>query len=297
MVDDNLLALYPIDTSILTPDYLFHWLCNTNLENFCNSGNVPSINQRSVFNTEIVLPTVSEQIEICKLLDTWDSIIEKIKGLSQINYQKEAALAAALYSPDKKSAFSTLDEFCTEISIRNRRVTDRVLSVTNQSGFVLPEEQFAKRIASDDISSYKIVRKGQYAYNPSRINVGSIARLDDWDIGALSPMYTVFSIDEGRIDSDYFLHWLKSPRARFAIAKSAQGSVRTTVAYSDLSEIEILLPNLSEQRRIARILNSAREETRILRDLAERYKQQKTFLMSKLLSGEWEAPNLGAEAN
>ena len=83
-----------------------------------------------------------------------------------------------------------LSDIISEVSKRNRENNvDRVLSVTNHSGFVLPEDQFERRVASADVSNYKIVESGQYAYNPSRINVGSIARLDDWDNGILSPMY------------------------------------------------------------------------------------------------------------
>ena len=100
-----------------------------------------------------------------------------------------------------------------------------MLSVTNHSGFILPEDQFERRVASTNLSNYKIVNRGEYAYNPSRINVGSIARLDDWEIGALSPMYIVFKLDETRINSDYFLHWLSSYEAKQRIKKGAQGSV------------------------------------------------------------------------
>ena len=101
--------------------------------------------------------------------------------------------------------------FISEVSMRNRgNEIDRVLSVTNRNGFVLPEDQFERRVASANVTNYKIVNQGQYAYNPSRINVGSIARLDDWDDGILSPMYTVFKLDHKMADSDYFFHWLSS---------------------------------------------------------------------------------------
>lgn len=127
--------------------------------------------------------------------------------------------------------------------------------------------------------------------NPSRINVGSIARLDDWDDGILSPMYTVFKLDHKMADSDYFLHLLSSSEAKQRIKKSAQGSVRETVSFADLGAIPICLPELSVQQNIANTLNTAKEEINLLKKLADQYRTQKRGLMQKLLSGEWHIKN------
>ena len=137
------------------------------------------------------------------------------------------------------------------------------------------------------MSNYKVVRRGQYAYNPSRINVGSIARLDGWDDGVLSPMYVVFGVDETKINSDYFLHWLDSHEARERIKKSAQGSVRETVSFSEFASLAIPLPDTAKQTAIARYLNALREEVALLGQSVEALKQQKRGLMQKLLTGQW----------
>jgi type I restriction enzyme, S subunit len=178
--------------------------------------------------------------------------------------------------------------FAYEVSVRNRGGNcARVLSVTNTRGFVLPEDQFERRVASADLSNYKVVRRGQYAYNPSRINVGSIARLDGWDDGVLSPMYVVFQLDESKVNSDYFLHWLDSHEARERIKKSAQGSVRETVSFSEFASLSIPLPDIGKQTTIARYLNTLREEISLLQAQVEALKTQKRGLMQKLLTGQW----------
>jgi len=185
-----------------------------------------------------------------------------------------------------------IGECVVEVSERNHNSNiKRVLSVTNHSGFVLPENQFERRVASADLSNYKVVSRGQYAYNPSRINVGSIARLDDWDQGVLSPMYTVFALDETKVDSDYFQHWLLSHEAKQRIRKSAQGSVRETVSFTGLGAIPFPLPPLDKQRKIAEILNVAKAEIDLLKKLAEAYRKQKRGLMQKLLTGQWRIKN------
>ena len=185
-----------------------------------------------------------------------------------------------------------LSKLISEISRRNRdNGIERGLSVTNHSGFVLSENQFARRVASTDLSNYKIVRKGEYAYNPSRINVGSITRLDDWDIGVLSPMYIVFELSSNQINSDYLLHWLFSSEAKQRIKKSAQGSVRETVSFSDLGTISLKLPDIENQGEITETINTAKREITVLKELAEKYRTQKRGLVQRLLNGEWQVKN------
>ena len=87
-------------------------------------------------------------------------------------------------------------EYSINIKNKNKQI-DTVLSVSNKLGFIKQSEQFEDReVASDDTSNYKIVNKGDYAYNPARINVGSIARLINYDKGIISPMYSCFKINE-----------------------------------------------------------------------------------------------------
>ena len=99
-----------------------------------------------------------------------------------------------------------------EISQKNKnRDNIDVLSVSNSLGFIKQSEQFEDReIASADTSNYKIVNKNEYAYNPARINVGSIARLQSCDCGIVSPMYTVFKTDISKISYEYFDLFLQS---------------------------------------------------------------------------------------
>jgi len=224
---------------------------------------------------------------IVSILDEWGRMIEKTEVLIDAKERQFRWLVTRLINKSchKKKRISN---FIEEISKRNRgNEIDRVLSVTNHSGFVLPEDQFERRVASTNVTNYKIIQKGQYAYNPSRINVGSIARLDKWCNGILSPMYTVFQLNEKDLDTDYFLHWLSSSEAKQRIKKSAQVSVRETVKFGDLGAITINLPELPVQHNIANKLNTAKKEIDLLNQLVDQYRSQKHGLMQKMLSGEW----------
>lgn len=255
---------------------------------FATGTNIKNITKKEFMWIPIQIPPLNEQQEIAASLDLWDNAIKKTEELISAKEKQFGWLTSNLINRanHKRCAASTC---MTEISSRNKSNNIiRVLSVTNHSGFVLPEDRFERRVASANVSNYKIVEKGQYAYNPSRINVGSIARLDDWNNGILSPMYVVFEVDESQASSDYFLHWLNSCETRQRIKNSAQGSVRETVSFKDLGAIDIPLPTMSLQKEIVYKLNTAEKEIGLLKKTLEQYRIQKRGLMQKLLTGEWQ---------
>lgn len=250
------------------------------------STNLASINSTQLKQFPVLLPPLPEQRKIAEILRTWDEALEKLTALRAAKARRLDGLAARLIH-DEQAERLHLRDFLSEVSTRNHgQQVERVLSVTNSAGFVLAEDQFAHRVASADLSNYKIVRRGQYAYNPSRINVGSIARLDAWEDGALSPMYVVFRVRNG-LDSDFFRHWLRSAEARQRIALAAQGSVRETVSFGDLGSILIPVPTIERQQSISRALNAGREEIALIEAEIEARTRQKRGLMQKLLTGEW----------
>lgn len=290
LTDDNVIVVTVRDTQFCSAEYLYYWFDYQDLQKFCNDGTVPVINGANLKRQRVQLPSFALQQEIARLLAAWDTAIHRTEQLiaaKERHYSHELSLLISW----GRHPTSNVGAFAEEVSVRNRSGSEaRVLSVTNSRGFVLPEDQFERRVASADLSNYKIVRRGQYAYNPSRINVGSIARLDGWADGVLSPMYVAFRIDETKANSDYFLHWLRSHEARQRIRNSAQGSVRETVSFSDLAAIRLPLPDLTAQTAIARYLSELRAEIDLLGQSAAVLKIQKRGLMQKLLTGHWRLP-------
>ena len=248
------------------------------------TGNQTNVSIVDLGELQINIPeSLGEQKQIADYFETWNAVIEKTEALIDAKERQFGWLVAKLINNSAHKR-KQLANFIVEVSSRNsRNEIDRVLSVTNHSGFVLPESQFERRVASNNVSNYKIVKRGQYAYNPSRINVGSIARLSEWECGILSPMYTVFELCNKIIDSDYFLYWLSSSEARQRIKKSAQGSVREAVSFDDLGAIPIPLPVMRIQRDIVSILNTAQQEIILLKKLVDQYRTQKRGLMQALI--------------
>ena len=247
----------------------------------------------------IPVPPLSEQRKIAKILSTWDKAISTTERLIDNSKQQKKALMQQLLTGKKRLLDDSgkpfegdweevkLGDLLTESTQRNKNnAIQRVLSVTNHSGFVLPEEQFSKRVASNNVTNYKIVKKGEYGYNPSRINVGSFARLELFDEGILSPMYVVFRLNKSKLNSDYFLNWMSSNEASQRVIGSTQGSVRDSVGFGTLCGFPFKLPNIKEQQKIASVLINADKEIELLQQQLSDLKQEKKALMQQLLTGK-----------
>ena len=146
-----------------------------------------------------------------------------------------------------------LGKFIKEYSERNKGNEDiPVYSVTNSQGFCT--EYFGKEVASQDKTTYKIVPQGYFAYNPSRINVGSV----DWQRYEkrviVSPLYNVFSVSEG-IDRQYLYYFLRSDLGRQMIKAKASGSVRDKLKLDMLKEMTIPDISVEQQKFCSSVLD------------------------------------------
>ena len=147
-----------------------------------------------------------------------------------------------------------LGNFVTEYSVRNKNNEDiPVYSVTNSQGFC--REYFGKEVASKDKTTYKIVPYGYFAYNPSRINVGSV----DWQRCEaqviVSPLYNVFSVSD-ELDRQFLYYFLKSNIGRQMIRAKAAGSVRDNLKLDMLKKMTIPDSSLDDQRNCVATLDN-----------------------------------------
>lgn len=149
---------------------------------------------------------------------------------------------------------ANLGDHVRQVSQRNKGESGtEVFSVTNSEGFTRSTDYFSKEVFSKDISNYKVVRKGQFAYNPSRINVGSIDYLRPTEKALVSPLYVVFETDS-ELSADYLLRYMKSDWGNAQIRANTEGAVRDSLKYKGLESIKIPLPPLDGQKRIAHLL-------------------------------------------
>ena len=131
-----------------------------------------------------------------------------------------------------------------------------VYSVSNSLGFC--KDYFGKEVASKNKTTYKIVPRGCFAYNPSRINVGSVDWQNEEERVIVSPLYNVFSVSP-LLDQQYLLYYLKSNVTLSRIRAVASGSVRDNLKLSMLYEFPIDLISLDQQYDVVSTLNAVQK--------------------------------------
>ena len=131
-----------------------------------------------------------------------------------------------------------LDKLIDEFSVREKDYEYsgklEFLGVNNHTGIAI-----SKNASEDKISEYKIIEKGCFAYNPYRINVGSIGLLNEDKIGLISPAYVVFKVKPKTIIPELLLTFLKSKEGLRQINLYARGTVRKALRFEDICRIEI----------------------------------------------------------
>ena len=270
--------------------YICNYLESLSYDKYNTGTAQPKLNREICENIPILLPNIYEQNKIADILQLWDAAIAKQTALiEQLTLRKRGLMQQLLTGKKRLKGFEEgnfhrLGNYISECNRRNVGC-NRVLSVTNTRGFILQEEQFDKIVASNDTSNYKVVRRGEFAYNPSRVNVGSLAMLNDYDEGILSPMYIVFKANEN-INKKYLLQCLQSWWFRGHIPAYTQGSVRDSLSFDGLCSMKFYIPTLQEQKAISSILERADKEIEIQKQKLAAMQAQKKGLMQVLLTGK-----------
>ena len=231
------------------------------------------------------IPKIEEQKKIVDFLEKIDKKIELLeKKYNEKLIFKEEFFNKYISSLSKETQKIKLNNLIKILNDRNKNNDDlEVLSISNKLGFISQEKQFEDRIvASSDTKNYKIVKKGYFAYNPARINVGSIARLKNYDEGIISPMYIVFKINEDLINPIFFENYLSTNYFKLEILKRLEGSVRLILSAESLKNIEIFIPPLDEQDKISSFMITLTKNLELSKIELDNFKEFKKGLLQKM---------------
>ena len=239
------------------------------------------ISANEVRKIRIKTPTKQEQVRIAKFLAIVDDRMEtQIVAIE--DYKKlKGYLIDKLIA--QQGCTMKIRDIILQRAERNRKGDDyTVLSVSNQKGFIAQSEQFEEReVASEDKSNYKIVRHDDFAYNPARINVGSIARLSNYDCGIVSPMYICFHANE-RVLPEFLGYFFESSYFATEVEKRLEGSVRLCLSYESLCDIPIQIPDNEKQRVIIQKLDAISQKIVLEEQCLDLFKQQKAYLLKNM---------------
>ena len=257
-------------------------------------------------NLPLLVPSHEDQRRIASILSSLD---RKIELNNKINADLEEMAQAIFknwfvdFEPFKDGKFvdselgmipegwkvGTLRDITNNKTAKVKERNDvKVLSPVTSGELVLSEEYFTKQVFSSSIAKYKIVNKGDFAYNPARVNIGSIGRNEfDFD-GCVSPVYVVFSVLDGY--ENYFDLFRKTDFFKDSVASLAIGGVRQSLSYDDLSLIETIIPSKNIVEKFNNLYNQMKKTIKANKLENSRLSLRRDTLLPRLMSGEIEVP-------
>ena len=182
-------------------------------------------------------------------------------------------------------------DFTSASGARNRDgLPLKSYSVSNDRGFVPQDEQFEMggTMRDADKTAYWIVEPGSFAYNPARINVGSIGYLSTSENVIVSSLYEVFRTD-ATCDDRFLWHWLKSSLFAKQIEMLQEGGVRLYYFFDKLLKSEIWMPSVSEQGSMGRLFDALDDLIALHQRKCDELKTVKKSLLEKMFPREGEA--------
>lgn len=252
---------------------------------------VLSINVGRISNIHLSFPSISEQQKISEFLSHLDKrILCSMKIIEDLQITKNE-ISFKLFkegfnsSQAKKKNFQKLGDVTYIVNKKNKEnLKLPVYSINNKKGFISQSEQF-EGIDSDergyDISLYKIIEKETFAYNPARINVGSIGYSGNLENIIISSLYVCFKT-ANVVDDEFLFHYLRTDIFRKEVLRNVEGGVRDYLFYENFSRIKINLPDLKEQVKIAQFLSKFDEKINVEIELLTQYENQKKYLLQNL---------------
>ena len=218
-----------------------------------------SLNSDNIKNAEVKIPTTAEQIKIGGYFQQLDNLITLHQRKCVFLLGFFQALISMIFTA---STFSWEQRKFSEITFlsgeKNREnLPLESYSITNESGFVPQDEKFENggTMREADKRMYYIVSPNSFAYNPARINVGSIGYQNTGKNVIVSSLYEIFKTSDD-VDDRLLWHWFKSPDFQKLIWQLQEGGVRLYFYYDKLCMGEVSLPSLEEQRKIGKFFDT-----------------------------------------
>ena len=252
----------------------------------------PNITKEDIARFQIDVPPLDLQAQVVSLYDSMENMTTTLRRLIDAKRRMRDGVAAELLTgrrrlPDfarRPWQEVRLGDVARESTRRNgeRLGDDRVMAVTKSIGLTPMRD----RTMSDSLARYKVLRPGGFAYNPMRLNIGSIARSSFKRDVLVSPDYVVFEAVPELLDPRFLDYTRRAHAWRRFMMAAGSGGVRIRIYYDDLARLRLPLPGKEEQSAIADILDTAFQEIACLTLRRETIAKQKRGLMQGLLTGK-----------
>ena len=250
-----------------------------------------------VKSISVTYPNNREQQTISDYVDSLDSQISaSTSRLASLKQMKAASLQAMFPQEGKtvpKIRFKEFEgewkkvsfkDFTFHAGTKNRdNLPLESYSISNEFGFKPQNEQFENggTMTQADKRMYYIVSPNSFAYNPARINVGSLGYYEGKEDVIVSSLYEVFKTDDTICDK-FLLYWFKTDIFQKMIEQFQEGGVRLYFFYDKMCKCSLMRPSLAEQQAIASYFTSLDRQISLQSQRLEKLKQIKSACLDKM---------------
>lgn len=299
------LLILRCDEEKIVPEFLKYYLLSERghrelIENSIGSAQV-NIAKRSVIENIILrVPEFKQQVKIVSILSSFDEKIKNnVKSINELDIiintiyneffsQRKLFENYGEIKQVDRNNFHSSSVFNNILQIKDRNKDEKgypVLSVVKEGEFKASEDVFTKQVYSKSTKNYKIVRRNQVAYNPARANIGSIAMLKEYDVGLVSPIYTVFEMKD-TITPTFFYYYMKQPIFQEMIKHHAIGTTRQNFPFEAFKMFPMVVPPMELQLKFEEIAKPIEQKITKLKEENEVLAEIRDTLLPKLMSGE-----------
>ena len=221
---------------------------------------IKGITKDELLAKTVMVPQYAEQQQIGAFFSQLDNLITLHQRQPFLHSSPDISLIVQLTPPFytfswEQRKFSEITFLSGEKNRENLPLES--YSITNESGFVPQDEKFENGGTMREANKrmYYIVSPNSFAYNPARINVGSIGYQNTGKNVIVSSLYEIFKTSDD-VDDRLLWHWFKSPDFQKLIWQLQEGGVRLYFYYDKLCMGEVSLPSLEEQRKIGKFFDT-----------------------------------------
>ncbi len=291
---------------MVNPMFLVYYLLSDEiqhrLKNNANGAVVAHLNMEEIRNLKVSIPDIKIQNSVAGILSSLDDKIECNRRINDNLQQQAQALYKSWFidfEPFKGDKFEDselgmiprgwsvkqLGEITTQVNEKvKERIDVKVLSPITTGELVLSEEYFTKQVFSESISKYIVVKPTYFAYNPARVNIGSLGMNEYGFDGCVSPVYVVFRCED---DYQYFFDLFRRTETfKEEVKARAIGGVRQSLTYKDFSLIKVVYPPIDVIHNFNQVYSRILAKTKHNNVETTRLASIRDTLLPKLMSGE-----------
>ena len=246
---------------------------------------------------------IEEQVALADYFKSLDSMIQGVtKKIASLKQMKQACLVSMFPQAGETTprvrfkgfkgewVIVKLSSIAKRITRKNSQLESTLpLTISAAEGLIEQTAFFNNVVASSNVSGYYLLKKGEFAYNKSYSNgypFGAVKRLDKYEMGVLSTLYIVFSVDES-VSSDYIVHFFDTSLWHKEVAMRAAEGARNhgllNIGAEDFLDIDIFLPkDISEQQQIASFFTSLDKQISLQEARLEKLEQIKAACLDKM---------------